>query len=288
MSKKKGNSSGFIYLSVTRCSLVLIMLCFACTEKRSYVQREYYPSGQLKAETEVLDGAWHGKRVEYYPTGKTKIVGYYKHGKNHGSLSDYYENGSLQGEVNFKEGRLNGVSRCYYPNGKLEKMVPYKDGKRVGWGKFYREDGSLESMESKVVNIYEQNGKEEISQVLRFDERGKIIKDNSYYLSVSSNCDTLELGDTCQVTVTLETPVLKKDMQMLVGGYDEFYKLVDKSQQDTILGKDFKATYTFVASSRGRHMLRGRVDDFIDLVKSDTAFVRRERRSFFTKKLFVR
>ncbi len=268
--------------------LLISLLTFSCNSQSSSVQREYYSSGALKAETEVLKNNWHGKRVVYYPTGKVETIGYYKHGKNHGTLTDYYEDGSVEGEVHFNDGRLNGISKYYYPNGTLEMMVPYKDGIRVGWGKFYRKDGSLESMESKVVDMYEQNGKEEVNQVLIFNEEGKIMKDSSYYLSVSNNCDTLELGDTCQVTVTLETPMLKKNMQLLVGGYDEFYRLVDKSQQDTVLGKDFKATYTFIARSRGRHILRGRVDDFRESGKSDTTYVRRERRSFFSKKVFVK
>lgn len=269
--------------------LFISLLTFSCNDQSSSVQREYYLNRQLKVETEVQNNNWHGKRIRYYPSGKVKSVAYYKDGKNHGTLTDFYEDGSVEGEVHFKDGRLNGISKYYYPNGTLEMVVPYKDGIRVGWGKFYRKDGSLESMESKVVDLYEQNGKEEVNQVIMFNEEGKIMKDSSYYLSISNNCDTLELGDTCQVTVTLETPMLKKDMQMLIGGYDEFYRLVDKSRQDTILGKDFKATYTFVASSRGQHVLRGRVDDFRESGKSDdTTYVRHERRSFFSKKVFVK
>ncbi|WP_066508157.1 toxin-antitoxin system YwqK family antitoxin [Rufibacter sp. DG15C] len=270
--------------------LLMTLFCTSCSNREGYVQYEYYPNGEIKAQTEILNGEWHGKRVRFYPSGKVETISYFKDGLNEGEMIDYYEHGQVAGRIMYKNNLLQGPAKYYYPNGKLEVEAQYKNDIAVGWVKFYREDGSLTAMDHHVVNLYEPNGRKELSQVIKFDELGRIMKDSSYYVSVSSNCNEVRLNDTCFLTVTLEKPKLKQSMQLLIGGYDEFFKLVDPSQQDTIKGKNFKATYRFVAKEKGLNVIRGRVDDFEQeyFKNTDTVAVRRERRLCFSKTIIVR
>jgi hypothetical protein len=270
--------------------LLLALFISACSNSDSYVQYEYYPNGEIKAQTDILNGAWHGKRVRFYPSGKVETISYFKDGLNEGEMIDYYENGQVEGRIMYKNNLLQGPAKYYYPNGKLEVEAHYKNDIEVGWVKYYREDGSLSAMDHHVINLYEPNGRKELSQVIKFDKHGRIMKDSSYYVSVSNNCNELQLNDTCFLTVTLEKPKLKESMQLLIGGYDAFFKLVEPSQQDTIIGEDFKAMYRFVAKKKGLNVIRGRVDDFEQeyFKNTDTVSIRRERRLCFSKTILVR
>ena len=76
--------------------------------------KEYYNNGQLKFESEYLNGKIMGKRKEYYENGKLKFEGEYLNGKRNGKGKEYNDKGNLlfEGEY-FNDNRLNGKEYEY-------------------------------------------------------------------------------------------------------------------------------------------------------------------------------
>ncbi len=105
-----------------RKSAILLAISIMLINSTAYaeVHKEYYESGQLKAETS------------------------YKDGKKDGIEKQYYESGQLQGETNFKDDKLEGISKYYHESGQLKAEENYKDGVIVSQ-KRYDSDGNLES-----------------------------------------------------------------------------------------------------------------------------------------------
>tara|TARA_B100002003_G_C13853808_1_gene418364 strand:+ start:265 stop:666 length:402 start_codon:yes stop_codon:yes gene_type:complete len=114
LNKALKTSAPSISLIVLLLATILILPSFAFAE----VEKEYYPSGELKSEVNVINGKLEGLR---------KV---------------YYENGRLQWEENYKNGKKNGVSREYYNNGEIRFIDTYKNDIKVN-RKAYTEEGKL-------------------------------------------------------------------------------------------------------------------------------------------------
>ena len=77
---------------------ILILPSFASAE----VKKEYYPSGKLKSEVNVVDGKVEGLAKMYYENGNLKAEENYINGKYEGISKTYYESGQLKQEGNHK------------------------------------------------------------------------------------------------------------------------------------------------------------------------------------------
>ncbi len=60
------------------------------------VQREFYPEGALKSESEIKDGKRHGRYREYYEDGKLKVRGKYSKSQQKGTWKYYTEEGEVE------------------------------------------------------------------------------------------------------------------------------------------------------------------------------------------------
>lgn len=89
--------------------------------------KEFYQSGQLKAEVNFDNGKIDGRLKAYFESGQIAEISNWKNDSLNGLAKYYYDNGVLYREANYKAGRLNGEQKTFYENGKLNTSLLYKD-----------------------------------------------------------------------------------------------------------------------------------------------------------------
>lgn len=93
----------------------------------------YYPSGEVRAEGEYVDGYKVGKWVYYYKSGIVEETGSYsKSGLPTGDWKWYYENKQLLREETFRNGKENGWMIEYNDTGMVIAKGEYVDGREEG------------------------------------------------------------------------------------------------------------------------------------------------------------
>ena len=105
--------------------------------------KEFYENGQIKLDSNIINGQPHGENKEYYENGELMMEGSFKEGKNEGLWKGYYENGKKKIEEEYKDGINHGIYKKYYENGKLYQETTFNDGENDGLYMEYKEDGSI-------------------------------------------------------------------------------------------------------------------------------------------------
>lgn len=125
--------------------------------------KEFYQSGQLKAEVNFDNGKVNGQLKVYFESGKVAEISNWKNDSLNGLAKYYYDNGVLYQEANYKAGRLNGEQNTFYENGNLKTSLLYKDG--LLWQATINHDSignKLDEMTmtngTGVLNIYYPSG----------------------------------------------------------------------------------------------------------------------------------
>lgn len=136
---------------------------YAAEEK----DKAYYPSGAIHFEYARMNGRLHGTTKEYFETGELKAEIVYKDGKleskreflRNGKLSNelritggkkyetqiqYYPTGELFRERSLVNGVLEGLETDYYQNGKKKAERRYENGRKEGNSKGYHNNGNLQ------------------------------------------------------------------------------------------------------------------------------------------------
>lgn len=227
--------------------LPILLLLVACNGNREFEERYNSEIGLTE-------------RIEYYPNGKIKAKGFFKDGVQHGKATQYDENGRLLAKGNYRNGVLDGITEIYHPNGKLKEETTYSKGVPVGWSYEYRENGEKQAAYEYIIFEDEYIG----NQRIRYSEAGEIIADSSHYITVSSDRDTISLGEEIKLRFKLEAPFYgsKSQVQLLIGGFDDQYRLVNPEVTDTIPGDGLRAEYTVRPTKKGTHVVRGRLKDY--------------------------
>ena len=129
---------------IMKKKLFLCLLVFtACMDKET--KFEYYPSGKVKIETELVGGKKHGKLIEYYESGLIKSKQEWRDGKLNGTVEDYFESGKLKTIVNFEDSRIVRMTD-YFENGNtFQKYTFDSEGSLVDIEK-YLETGLRDSV----------------------------------------------------------------------------------------------------------------------------------------------
>ncbi len=128
--------------------------------------KEYYKSGELRAEGSYKDGARIGKWKFHYRNGKLEQTGKYKEGgKPHGEWIWYYPNGQVLREEYYRRGLEDGEMIEYDSTGNIIARGSYIDGLQDGeWvyyeGDYKREGSYVEGMmHGEWTGTYLSNGK---------------------------------------------------------------------------------------------------------------------------------
>ena len=95
-------------------------------------------------EYSYLDGKLHGMNREYYPSGQIRRECNYNNGLRDGIAKNWEENGSLRHETEYKNGKRNGVEKIY-KNGVLDMESIFKNDEMIQLKAFY--EGRLSMLE---------------------------------------------------------------------------------------------------------------------------------------------
>ncbi len=105
--------------------------------------KEYYDTGELKAETTYKQGKIESKRT-FLKNGKLERETKYLEDKKYETRIEYYTTGELFRERQLLDDKLEGLEKEYYPNGKVKAERNYKEGKRHGNAMGYYMNGNLQ------------------------------------------------------------------------------------------------------------------------------------------------
>lgn len=259
---------------------LLLLLC-SCDGKETL--KEYYESGALMAEAEVIDNKKNGIYIEYYENGDTlavsnwkdnvqeglsrflyqggnlKSISPYKLGKVEGEVNIFYPNGVLSEQYNKVEGVLNGRARLYYDNGSLEKELFYREGKRVGVETYYYLSGGIRYKKHYVII----GGEEVFTGGIEFNEDGS-VKEETIRVEIVTNKDTVSLGDNVNFLISLHKPHFDRT-KMIVGDFDDDFNLIDENSLDTVYTEGHKVDYKILAKTKGINYLRGKMINYVVL-----------------------
>lgn len=121
------------------------------------LKKEYYPDGQIKAETPYKNGNKEGIEKHYYKNGALWKEMPYKNDKLDGVAKQYFITGKINLEIPYKNGKEEGIMKMYYESGQLMVEMPYKEGKKHGIAKHYYENGLLQKEEIYKEGVIQIN-----------------------------------------------------------------------------------------------------------------------------------
>lgn len=131
-----------------------------------FLDKEYFPDGNIRYETyrkgealhgpstfygkggEVLSKTWFyegkkvGKSFRYYPNGQLYCIERFVEGKPHLIQEYYYLDGSLKTKVQFDHGVYHGETQLFWPDGMLKRKCVFNRGKKES-DVFYDENGKV-------------------------------------------------------------------------------------------------------------------------------------------------
>ncbi len=143
--------------------------------------KTYFDKGELKAETNYIDGTNTDKRVGtkhglekvYYQMGKMAYLVNYKNDKRDGKLTWYDKEGYKLADMYYKDGKLDGVETRYFRDGKIKSIVTYVNDKKEGLQKEYYQNSKL-----ALVVPYIDNKKEGFQKEYTYE--GKLYSEVFY------------------------------------------------------------------------------------------------------------
>ena len=161
-------------------SLLLLSLAASTTLSAELV-KTYFKEGELKAETNYIDGTntptqvgiKNGVEKVYYQMGQLAYVVNYVNNKRDGKLTWYDKYGRLLADMYYKMGELQGMEKSYYPNGQVKHSVNYIFDKKEGMQKEFYNDGKLALKVNYIHNKKEGMQKE-------YTEDGRLYSDVFY------------------------------------------------------------------------------------------------------------
>lgn len=145
-----------------------------------FILKGYYESGSLFFERIIDDGFYK----EYLESGELKVESNYVDGWLSGTWKQFYDSGGLQWTVDYKNDYRDGDYQSYYANGQLKLEGKMRKNKKHGAEKRYLENGQL---------VWSGNYKEDKfhKSWTQYDVFGKVIEelkfDNGKALNADSN-----------------------------------------------------------------------------------------------------
>ncbi len=212
-------------LVILLCASLLLISC-SKTEKTGKgsdtdetVVREYYQTGELKAEIAVLDSLRHGITKNYDRNGNLLSTVTYENNVRNGKVTNYYvPTDNVYSTFEYVDGVKQGDEIWFYESGKEYRVTPYADGKINGIQKYYYESGQLMA-EVPYKNGFPGKGLKE------YEEDGTLITD--YPTIVVTKEDYLASANSVLLKITLSNNT--RDVQYYRGTLDEGIYLSEES-----------------------------------------------------------
>lgn len=121
---------------------------------------DYFNSGRIMTEGQMLNGKLDGKMIIYYFTGGVKSIINYTEGVMDGERKDYYKNGSLVQVIKYDMGKLERDSRIFFNNGKLQHELRFIKETRNDTSIFYYSTGIVKQMSFTSSGSFTQTDRE--------------------------------------------------------------------------------------------------------------------------------
>ena len=145
-------------------------------QQQSAITEKLYPNGQLKEQSEYVNGIRHGKANFYYSNGALLASEQYEKGKLldssgvpvEGKKVYYNEDGSIRMEFTYINGLLEGIQKEYDDQGNLYAESTWVNNRREGLTKIFSKDGQA----VQEAN-WKNNKRHGFSD--KFDEKGHLI-----------------------------------------------------------------------------------------------------------------
>lgn len=126
-------SKPLVFLSITFLSLFIL----SCTKS----EKEYYPNGKLKSETNYRCGKKHGPALYYFPSGKLELKMNYKKDMLDGDYEKFNAQGVRIESISYSNNLRNGKSIKYYDSGKILSLTTFSNDTLDGLYEEYYENG---------------------------------------------------------------------------------------------------------------------------------------------------
>lgn len=271
--------------------------------------KEYYATGKLYREYEVVDGKKNGVYKEFYKDGNIKLkhifesgnmkdssVYYYKAPKNKIKFIRYWQPDNNIKEVNFNIG------------GQIESEgYLVQDSLRIGKWVFYDENNMKRIREYKMIN-----GESYTNQEWFVDNSGDTLNYGNFF-SIIYNKDTVLVGEPVKAIAYLDVPLFKdKKSEIVVAvsakGSADFKedfsnmgtvdaKIFDNLKKDSKNQRffhgykdNFEHTVAFGKTfpTAGKKVLRGYILEYYRHFSENDSIKREERKMFFEKEIYVK
>lgn len=252
-------------------SIFLLSIIFvACTQKPNN-KGEYVikPNEQSK---EI--------RIKYKENGSINYIQQYSEDKPEGLYLNFHNNQNPDNLTFIKNGKNNGTGLVFHNNGLLNNVGQYFNGEKTGWFYVFDKKSVLTGKREYVLI----DGKSYMNQWIQYDQNGNPDKYNSSYISLNALKDTISQGEKFQLRVTLEASYFKQYMILIVGPFDENFKLIEDARCDTIKSTNYMANYITDQYKKGENILRGMVQE---LKHNEAGSGYSVRKIYFTKKFYV-
>ena len=96
--------------------------------EKGNLKGEFYKSDK---RVKIIEKIKDGEEILYYPSGELLAKGNYVNGKEEGEWISYFENGEIFTKGFYKNGKRQGLWIWYYDNGKIRMEETYKDGLEI-------------------------------------------------------------------------------------------------------------------------------------------------------------
>lgn len=245
----------------------LMFLFFGCQTYDGDKIKEiltYYEDGSLKSKGYEVDSKPIGAYFEFYPDSTVKVEAHYLNGLQDSIQKVFYEDGGLYQKMSFNYGLLHGDIEVFDKSGNLIEIQEY-----------------IVVGDSSVLNQF-------------FSYEGtKIDTSKSHFFTLSSPKDTLNFGDTYELTIKLEKSQFNMNMLAIIGEYDKTYQQLNANSNDTLWDRndgsnDMSVTYKTIDYKLGSNTIRGIIWDYVTYLDTDSNRVSDIYKLHFAKDLFIK
>jgi len=185
--------------------VILAVFSSKCEESERKVVKEYYPSGEIKIEKQVIkDTTSDGYIKAFYQNGRLKMRGENKNGKWDGLFTFYDLSGKITEEANYINNQKNGVVKIYYANGHIESNLSYTDDRKNGKSIFY---DTLDR--EKEIDFYEKGA---LLRATSFYPDGKVNRDK-WTTQIKTKLDSIKVGSLFTAVVNLNNQANFKNLR---------------------------------------------------------------------------
>lgn len=105
----------------------------------------FYPDGQPRSRSEVVDGRLHGLSQGWYADGTMETEEYFENGVSHGQRTRWHANGQMASRADIRNGKVEGVFHRWHDNGQLAQSITMEAGVAHGLSEAFYPTGYLQA-----------------------------------------------------------------------------------------------------------------------------------------------